>query len=123
VNRAARTASFHAHFHAYAAGLRTCRQLAVKALGLIAAGTTGDSLERTERRLSEELRPLGFVSMIAQREVERATDLARRDGTEQDFLRGSQRLFEALLSVIDELMPQLESAVGRLSGAEHGRSA
>jgi len=119
VDRAER---FTAHFSGYLTGLLRCRRLAKHARSLIAAGLVGVELERTERRLSEALRPLVFVSLVAQREVERASDIARRAGSTQDYLAGSIRLLDALLVVIDELRPQLETALGRLASMRHGHT-
>lgn len=115
VDQPGRAARFRTHFAGYVSSLRRCRKLAQRGRALIAQRSAGPELALVERRLAEAVRPLGFVSMIAQREVELAADVARRAGTEQDYLQGSARLFEALIGVIDELKPQLDAAVGRLT--------
>ena len=110
-----RAARFRTHFSGYVSSLRRCRKLAERGRALIAQRSAGPELALVERRLAAAVRPLGFISMIAQRAVETAVDVARRAGTEQDYMQGSARLFEALIGVIDELKPQLDAAVGRLT--------
>lgn len=123
VDREARAARLHAHFAGYVVALKRCRKLARRARHLIASHAVGDALTRTEALLAEALQPLVFVSLVAQRDVERATELAHRAGSEADYLRASHRLFDALIAVIDEIRPQLEAGLGRIDRTSHGCAA
>jgi 6-hydroxymethylpterin diphosphokinase MptE-like protein len=102
------------HLGGFVTGLRRCRTLAQRARKAIAAGDTGGRLERIERELVDELAPLGFASLLAQREVDRARDIARRDGTSADFLAATATLLDALDGVIDQLEPRFAAAQGAL---------
>jgi 6-hydroxymethylpterin diphosphokinase MptE-like protein len=104
-DRAARAAKLDRHLMSYVIGLGRVRRLTAKARELIAAGDTGPRLERVERTLSRALAPLGFVSLLAQREVDRAHDIARRAGTTEDYLHASSALLATLAEVIDSLEP------------------
>jgi len=104
-DRAARAAKLDRHLMGYLIGLGRVRRLTAKARELIAAGDTGPRLERVERTLSRALAPLGFVSLLAQREVDRAHDIARRAGTTEDYLHASSALLATLTEVIDSLEP------------------
>lgn len=111
------------HLGRYLHGLRRSRQLAARAAMAIARGETGATLERLERSLARALRPLGFVSLLAQREVDRAQDLARRTASSGDYLAASASLFATLGAVVDQLEPVLARALERLDQEPHGRAA
>jgi len=117
VDRDARAAQLAKHLHGYVVGLRRCRQLAGRARTLITSGVTGTPLERVERTLARALAPLGFVSLLAQREVERAHDIADRAASAADYLAASAALLETLCGVIDSLEPVLARRM------PHGRRA
>jgi len=125
VDREARTRRLTDHLRGFVAGLRRCRALARVARRLIERGETGPRLERVERALAVTLRPLEFASLLAQREVERAHDVARRAGSTMEFLGASSRLLATLDGVVDQLEPALASAIDRLAsrGREHGHAA
>ena len=86
-----------------------------RARSLATAGDTA-KLERVERVLVRVLAPLGFVSLLAQREVDRAYDTATRSATADDYLAASRSLFATLDSVIDQLEPALARALAELGG-------
>ncbi len=104
----ARTKRALAQIATFATALARTRKLARAALEL---AKTGDSkqLARVERALAAALRPIGFVSLLAQREIERAQDVAAR--ADQDYLAASRALFTTLLDVIDQLSPQIATAL------------
>lgn len=119
-----RLAHLVSHLEMFVAGLRRARTLGRLARKVIARGQTGPRLARIERALSETLRPLEFVSLLAQREVERADVVARHDGSERDFLKASVALMTTLDKVIDKLEPALLQALQRLRpGRQHGSAA
>ncbi|MEO8698595.1 MAG: 6-hydroxymethylpterin diphosphokinase MptE-like protein [Kofleriaceae bacterium] len=99
------------HVRGYVSGLERCRRLAVRARTLIASGDSGPRLERVEAGLLHALAPLGFASMLAQREVDRAHDVARRDGTVVDYLAATSQLLATLEQVIETLAPVLKTAL------------
>jgi len=105
VDRAARAAKLDRHLMGYVIGLGRVRRLTAKARELIAAGETGARLERVERTLSRALAPLGFVSLLAQREVDRAHDVAQREGTTEEYLHASSALLATLAEVVESLEP------------------
>jgi len=102
------------HFEVFTADLRRARKLGALARREIAHHRTGPSLARLEHALARTLEPLAFASLLAQREVERANDVARRAGTEGDYLAASTALMATLEDVIAQLEPALETAVVRL---------
>jgi hypothetical protein len=119
-----RTARVIEHITGYVRGLRRCRRLARVARRLIERGNTGPRLAAVERALAEALQPLTVASLLAQREVERAHDIAKRPGEAADFLAASLALFDTLLGVIDQLEPALGGALVRLGARRsHGRAA
>jgi hypothetical protein len=120
---AGRLARLADHVEGYVRGLRRARALTARARRLIEAGDTGAQLERVERVLADTMRPLGFASLLAQREVERAHDVARRAGTVDAYLAASARLLVTLAEVIDELEPTLAGALARARGAGLERAA
>jgi hypothetical protein len=107
-------------YREYLSAMRRCRKLALRGRAMIAQGQTA-GLPRIEKALVSALRPLEFLSLIAQREVEVASDVAIRGGSEQGYLAASDRLLAALVRSIDEIRPQLVSAVGRLHGQIDGQ--
>jgi hypothetical protein len=109
----ARTARVASHFRGVATRLRRCRSLATAGRDLIARGIADHRLVRVERALTAALRPLVLASLLAQRELDRAHDLAhRRDG---DHLAGTAALLETLIAVIDDLHPSLATAVAQIA--------
>jgi hypothetical protein len=111
---AARRARLAAHVASYQRGLRRAGLLGARAQALIARGEAGPQLERVERALAAALRPLGFAALLAQRDVERAEDAARREGTAADYLAATSRLLAAIARVIAELEPVLSRAAAGL---------
>jgi hypothetical protein len=116
---AARRARLVAHLAGVARGLARSRRLAVIARALIARGQTGARLVRVEAALAAALAPLSIASLLAQREVERAHDVARRPGEEHDYVAAQAALLATLLEVIDQLGPALAAALARL---DNGRT-
>ncbi|MEO7736472.1 MAG: hypothetical protein ABIY55_36270, partial [Kofleriaceae bacterium] len=115
-----RSAKIIDHLTGFARGLRRSKHLARSARRLIERGDTGKRLAGVERDLAAALQPLTFVSLLAQREVDAAHDVARRPGSETDYLTASAALFDTLISVIDQLEPTLAAALVRL-GARRSR--
>jgi hypothetical protein len=66
------------------------------------------------------MQPLVFASLLAQRELDRAHDIARRSGAETDYLAASASLFDTLIDVVDQLEPVLHQALEQL-GARRTR--
>jgi hypothetical protein len=110
-----RTGRLTAHLRTQLQQLRRARKLARRARSLIERGVTGPHLTRVERDLADTLRPLGFVALLAQRELERAQDIAHREGSEQSFLAASSRLLQTLVQIIDELGPLIDRAIVRIT--------
>ena len=120
----ARKARFVGHLTAFAHGLRRARKLGKLARTEIARGNTGPRLERIEKALATTLQPLAFASLLAQREVERADDVARRPNSERDYLTATSSLMSTLEAVIEQLEPALTRALAKLdSGRHHGTAA
>jgi len=64
------------------------------------------------------------VSLLAQRELDRAHDRARRSGEHADYLAASAALFDTLIDVIDQIEPALRVALIRMGPRKsHGRAA
>jgi hypothetical protein len=121
---AAREARLVDHLNGFVRGLHRSRRFATVARKLIDRGQAGPRLTQIERGLTAALAPLTFASLLAQRELDRAHDLARRPGAETDFLAASASLFDTLLDVIDQLEPALKGALVRLGHRRsHGRVA
>ena len=121
-----RTRAVADHVRHYKRRLARCRVLATRARQLMAAGKTGPRLERLEQNLSRALAPLAFVSLLAQREVDRAHDVALRGATEDEYLAASAALLATLDDVIGQLEPALSRALGELEpkrGNDHGQAA
>jgi len=112
------------HITLYLRGLRRGRRLARVARRLIERGNTGPRLVAVERGLAAALAPLSFVSLLAQRELDRAHDVALRDVSAADYLAASARLFDTVIDVIDQIEPALRVALLRLGPRRsHGRAA
>jgi hypothetical protein len=112
------------HLTGFVRGLRRGRRLAAVARKLIARGTIGTRLANVERGLAATLEPLTIASLLAQREVERAHDVARRAGSETDYLAASTSLFDTVLDVIGQLEPALRVALMKLGNqGSRGRAA
>jgi hypothetical protein len=121
---AARVTKIVDHVAGFLRGLRRSRRYAIVARKLIRRGDTGRRLAGIERGLAAALQPLAFASLLAQRELDRAHDVARRPGGEIDFLAASASLFDTLIDVIDQLEPVLHQALDRLGPRRtHGRAA
>ncbi|HEY4243367.1 MAG TPA: 6-hydroxymethylpterin diphosphokinase MptE-like protein [Kofleriaceae bacterium] len=107
-----RAAQLGAHFAWYARSLRRCRRLARMARSLIDRGGPAERLAAVERLLAAALRPLSFASLLAQRELAEAQDLARR--ADADHLAVSRALLNTLIATIDRLEPSLRIAQAAL---------
>lgn len=103
------------HFTAAIRGLRRCRRFAHVACKLIDRGDAGNRLANIERGLADELRPLGFASLLAQRELDHAHDVARRPAGETDYLAASAALLDTLVDVVEQLEPALVTALERMA--------
>src|SRR6185436_2949364 len=117
----ARRTRLTTHLGGFVRGLRRSRRLAEIARKLIRRGHTGARLAGIERSLAAELRPLAFTSLLAQREVDGAHDVARRPGAETDYLAASAALLDTLIAVIDRLAPALAAALDRMALRTDGR--
>ncbi len=112
------------HLAGFAQGLRRAKRLGAIARTQIARGHAGPRLKRVERALATTMRPLAIASLLAQRELERADDTSRRQGTEADYLAASVALMTTLDSVIDQLEPAITRALAQLTPkGQHGRAA
>jgi hypothetical protein len=122
VDRGARSRQLADRFGEVLRDLRKAKRLARRARMLARRGTS-DDLAATERKLGVTLERLTFISLLAQRQIERAQDIARRDGG--GYLEASAALFDTLLGVIDHLEPVLRGALDRLrpERRHHGRAA
>lgn len=114
--RGARLAS---HVGSFVGALRRSRGLARHGRELIARGQQDQRLTRVERALVRSLRPLGFASLLAQHEIDRAHDRARRATTPEQCLAASAALLATVDSVLGELEPTIERA-SRALGRSHG---
>jgi Protein of unknown function DUF115 len=80
-----------------------------------AAATARDQeLSRAERALTAALAPVPFVSLLAQREIERAHVVAKHDASVDGYLAASAKLFDALEGVLRVLEPMFGSAAKEL---------
>ncbi|HET9626315.1 MAG TPA: 6-hydroxymethylpterin diphosphokinase MptE-like protein [Kofleriaceae bacterium] len=102
------------HLAGFVRKLHRSRRLASVARKLIKKGETGRRLANVERSLAQTLSQITFASLLAQREVERAQDVARRPASEGAYVAASANLFDTLLGVIDQLEPALQAALERL---------
>jgi len=121
---AARVTRIVDHMTGFLRGLRRSRRYATVARKLIRRGEAGRRLAGIERGLAAALQPLTFASLLAQRELDRAHEVARRPGAEADYLEASAALFDTLIEVIDQLEPLLHQALGQLGPRRtRGRAA
>ncbi len=95
--------------------LRRARQLATRAIDMILSGASDRELRRVERILADALRPIELVSLVAQRDIDRAITIASHDATEAAYLAASKSLFTSLIRVIDEILPVITEAHTRAS--------
>jgi 6-hydroxymethylpterin diphosphokinase MptE-like len=106
--------------------LRRCASLAGRCRKLAAVAAHDPDAERKlsalEAELSAALGTLGFVSMLAQRDIEEALGLARQVGDTGEALAASRVLFEVVGKAAAEVAPHLEAAV-RAFDAELGEEA
>jgi len=121
---ATRTANMVDRLTEYLRGLRRSRRLARIARTVIQRGDAGNRLPGLEVGLAAALRPLTFISLLAQREVDRAHDVARRPGQAADYLAASASLLDTLLATIEQVEPALKATLERLGPRRtHGRAA
>ncbi|HSS01726.1 MAG TPA: 6-hydroxymethylpterin diphosphokinase MptE-like protein [Kofleriaceae bacterium] len=121
---ASRTAHIVDHLTEYLRGLRRSRRLAKIARTVIQRGDAGNRLPGLEVGLATALQRLTFISLLAQREVDRAHDVARRPGHAADYLAASASLLDTLLGTIEQVEPPLKAALERLGPRRtHGRAA
>jgi hypothetical protein len=102
------------HLANFVRKLHRSRRLASAARKLIHKGETGRRLANVERGLAQTLARISFASLLAQREVEHAHDVARRPNGEADYVAASAKLLETLLGVIAQLEPALQTALEQL---------
>ncbi len=111
---AARGARVVDHLAFFVRRLHRSRRLATAARKLIKQGEIGRRLINVERGPASTLSHVAFASLLAQREVDRAHDVARRPGAETDYVAASAQLLDTLLGVIDQLEPALQTALEQL---------
>jgi hypothetical protein len=109
----ARREHFSAYLRKLVRSLVRVRRHATRARTALAAGNA-DDLTRAERALAGALAPVPFVSLLAQREIERAHVVAQHDASEAHYLAASAKLFDAVLDVLTVLEPMFRSAVKEL---------
>lgn len=121
IDRGAREAQLAERFAIVMRELRQARHLAKRARMFARRGHA--DLAATEHKLGATLHRLSFISLLAQHEIERAQDIARRDGG--GYLAASVALFDTLLGVIDHLEPVLHGALDHLrpQRRHHGHAA
>src|SRR5262249_31362801 len=112
-DRDARARGLAAHLDRFLRALRRCRRLARRARTLATSGDGSQRLVAVERELAAALAPMPFASLLAQREIERAHDIARR--ADQSYLDASAALFQTLIGVVDRLEPALAAAHARIA--------
>ncbi|CAN5910193.1 hypothetical protein BH11MYX2_BH11MYX2_07990 [soil metagenome] len=95
--------------------MRRARKLAKHALELIARNAPELELVRTERALAKAIAPVNFASMLAEREVDRAFEVAAHDGAAAKYLAASRALFRSIVDVMNMFVPILEKAHGKLT--------
>ncbi|HEY1548752.1 MAG TPA: 6-hydroxymethylpterin diphosphokinase MptE-like protein [Kofleriaceae bacterium] len=104
---------FAAYLKKLVRSLARVHRHAQRARVALAAGKL-DELTRAERALAAALAPVPFVSLLAQREIERAHVVAQHDANEASYLAASAKLFDAVLDVLTVLEPMFESAAKEL---------
>jgi hypothetical protein len=121
---ATRRANIVDHLSEYLRGLRRSRRLARIARTVIQRGDAGNRLPGLEVGLAAALKPLTFISLLAQRELDRAHDVARRPGQAVDYLAASASLLDTLLDTNEQVAPALKATLERLGPRRtHGRAA
>ncbi len=123
-----RTRELTEYFATFVRGLRACRRLAARARVLAYEKDGEGRLAAVEAQLADAIAPLGFASLLAQRELERAHDVARRTGDADRYRDASVALFDTLIRVAGRLEPMLRDALDRLRPhprvrRHHGRAA
>lgn len=111
---APRTAAMVSHVERMVQRVRRCRTIARRGRELIASGESERKLRRVERALAAGLRPLSVASLLAQRDIDRADDRARRRGELSEFLAATDQLFAAAERALGELEPVLTRASSEL---------
>ena len=110
----ARRARLAAHVARFVRGMKRARYHAVRARRL-AERDDRDELPKVERALSATLSQLPFVSLLAQREIERAHVVAQHPASAERYLAASATLFDTVQSVLRVLEPALDAAAKELS--------
>ncbi|HEY4057137.1 MAG TPA: 6-hydroxymethylpterin diphosphokinase MptE-like protein [Kofleriaceae bacterium] len=95
--------------------MRRARKLATHAQSLIVRDAPEHELERAERALVRAIAPLGFASILAERAVDRAFQVASHDVSTAKYLAASSALFRAIVDVMDIFVPIFEGAHGKLT--------
>ncbi|HEX4450651.1 MAG TPA: 6-hydroxymethylpterin diphosphokinase MptE-like protein [Kofleriaceae bacterium] len=109
----ARRDQFGTYVRELVRSLARVRRHATRAHIAVAAGNF-DGLTRAERALAAALAPVPFVSLLAQREIERAHVVAQHDASEAHYLAASAKLFGAVLDVLTVIEPMFASAAKEL---------
>ncbi len=115
----ARSRRLARHMSQMARRLRRADALAQACLQ--AAGQDPDGLVLAEGRLRRALAPLGWVAMLAQREIARAHQVATYEAPEEVYLAASRRLFESVQDSVRTALPFTAAAARAL--ASRGRVA
>jgi hypothetical protein len=115
-DRDARRAALAKDLDQHHGRLRRARKLADRARMLVDAGNER-ALQGTERALTQCLAASEFASLLAQREVERALDVAAHRAEHADYVAASRMLFETVVRVADDLLPILGAAREALEAA------
>jgi hypothetical protein len=102
------------HVAALVRGVKRVRRLATRAKQLARDPRKADELAGVERALATTLEPMPFVSLLAQREIERANVVAQHAATAERYLAASMTLFDTLLDVVRVLEPALGTAAKEL---------
>ena len=110
----ARRAQLAAHVAKFVRGMKRARYHAVRARRL-AERDDRNELPRAERALALALAQLPFVSLLAQREIERAHVVAQHPASAERYLAASVTLFDTVQSVLRVLEPALDAAAKELS--------
>jgi hypothetical protein len=104
---------FTAYLKQLVRSLARVRRHAKRARTAITGGNF-DALARAERALAAAIAPVPFVSLLAQREIERAHVVAKHDANEASYLAASAKLFDAVLDVLTVIEPMFGSAAKEL---------
>jgi hypothetical protein len=109
-----RRARLDKHVAVLVRGVRRVQRLASRARQLARDPRKAGELARVERALATTLEPMPFVSLLAQREIERANVVAQHAATAERYLAASATLFDTLLEVVRVLEPALGTAAKEL---------